>query len=119
MNLAHTNGHHLLVLMTREEAETISNALNELCNGFHLSDAEFQTRMGADRPFVEALLGSMHQFLDAQPREFDVVEAWVDGASVQAKCVSAYGDAVDMSSTEARRFAEKLVSKADAADFPS
>jgi hypothetical protein len=116
MNLVHSNGHHLLLHFTRAEAIGIANALNEVCNGVDIPDQEFQTRLGADREAVRSLLKAMHTCLDAKPAPFDTVCAWADGCSVQARCISAYGDPVDMSSDEARDFARALASAADQAD---
>jgi hypothetical protein len=36
-------------VLTHDELVIINNALNEVCNGLPLSDAEFQTRIGYAR----------------------------------------------------------------------
>ncbi len=36
-------------VLDREEAIGVHNAINEVCNGIHIEDAEFQTRLGISR----------------------------------------------------------------------
>ena len=42
--------------LSREELGSIGNALNEVCNGVHIHDAEFQTRLGVTRNELRTLL---------------------------------------------------------------
>ena len=116
MNLKHHNGHHFLAHLTRDELNGISNALNEVCNGVHIDDAEFETRLGQSREQLQGLLGEISQCLSSPPSDYEIKEAWADGCSVQARCISAYGDPADMSSEEAREFASRLIAAADEAD---
>ena len=37
------------ISFSQDELLVINNALNEICNGVHIDDPEFQTRMGVDR----------------------------------------------------------------------
>ena len=39
-----------------EELGLIGNALNEVCNGVHIDDFEFQTRLGSERGKLQQLL---------------------------------------------------------------
>ena len=41
---------------TRDELVIINNALNEVCNGMSLEDAEFQTRIGYSREAARKVL---------------------------------------------------------------
>jgi hypothetical protein len=116
MNLAHQNGHHFLIHTTRDDLIGISNALNEVCHGIHIPDSEFETRLGCSRADLKTLLDGVSSFLASTPSDIDSVATWSDGCSVQARCVSACGDPVDMSSAEARDFAGRLVAAADEAD---
>jgi len=117
MNLVHQNGHRFLVSASRAELVGIANALNEVCNGIDVAEPEFETRFGSTRERLRAILASVTSFLDAEPAPtFDTIAAWSDGCSVQARCVSPYGDPVDMSSGEARDFAQLLVNCAEQAD---
>ncbi|MBA4163341.1 MAG: hypothetical protein C0510_01710 [Erythrobacter sp.] len=45
-----------LKLLSRADLYVIKNALNEICNGVHLDEWDFETRMGVDRETVRALL---------------------------------------------------------------
>ncbi len=40
---------HLDLRVTTNEALLLTNALNEVCNGIHIDDREFSTRLGIDR----------------------------------------------------------------------
>jgi hypothetical protein len=44
------------VTLTREELLLVNNALNEICNGLHLEDVEFSTRLGASQTKALSLL---------------------------------------------------------------
>jgi hypothetical protein len=44
------------VELTDAELVTVNNALNEVCNGVHIGDAEFETRLGVTREEARALL---------------------------------------------------------------
>ncbi len=116
MNLIHQNGHHFLLHTSKDELVGISNALNEVCNGIDIADGEFHARLGLTCDETRDILAAVGSYLDAAPGDFDTVTAWADGCSVQVRCVSAYGDPVDMSSEEARELARLLLSCADKAD---
>lgn len=117
VNLVHQSGHRFLLSASRAELIGIANALSEVCNGVHIADAEFETRLGSSRERLRGILASVSSFLSAEPTATsEIVTAWSDGCSVQARCVEAYGDPVDMSSAEAREFARLLVTAADQAD---
>lgn len=116
MNLAHQNRHHFLVHLTRDELVVVSNALNEVCHGVDIDDAEFQARLSVSRPTLQALVTAIDGFLTTEPEAFETVTAEADGCSVQVRCVSAQGGAVDMSSVQARDFAGVLTRCADDAD---
>ena len=44
------------VELDRQEMALLQQALNEVCNGVHISDAEFTTRLGAGRAAARRLL---------------------------------------------------------------
>ena len=117
MNLVHQNGHRYLLSASRAELIGIANSLNEVCNGVNIEDPEFETRLGFSRERLRAVLASVNALLGDKPGEtFETVAAWADGCSVQARCMGAYGDPVDMSSGDAREFASLLIRCADKAD---
>jgi hypothetical protein len=49
--------------LTRADLLLINNALNEVCNGVHIEDAEFQTRLGASREEARKLLQRLQALL--------------------------------------------------------
>jgi len=44
------------VTLTKEEIRVIHQALNEVCNGIHLEDSEFETRMGTEKQTARQLM---------------------------------------------------------------
>ena len=109
MNVVLQTADRILVSFDADELVGISNALNEVCHGIGIDDPEFQTRLGVSRSFLEKLLhdlrpGERHPIQRAEHR----ASAWADGGSVQAICVTAFGDPVDMGTEEAQRFAQEL-----------
>ncbi len=42
--------------LSRDELEMLNNVLNEMCNGVHIEDWEFRTRIGWHRATVRKLL---------------------------------------------------------------
>ena len=52
---------------TDDELTMLNNCLNELCNGVHIEDWEFQTRVGWDRARVRSLLDKIHVALPDAP----------------------------------------------------
>ena len=99
-------GDRFLVSFSREELGGISNALNEVCNGVHIDDTEFQTRLGVTREFLQQALTAIGARLVTTPEPtYDCATAWADAASVQIRAISVFGDPVDMSVDQARDFA--------------
>ena len=49
MNLVRSTTKRLLISISPEDLLGASNALNEVCNGIDIDDAEFQTRLGRTR----------------------------------------------------------------------
>ena len=56
----------LTLTLTEDEAYILNNALNEVCNGIHIEDWEFQTRMGAEREEARALLDRVGQLIEGR-----------------------------------------------------
>lgn len=106
MNFILQTADRFLVSLPREELGGISNALNEVCNGVHIEEAEFQTRLGVTRSFLQQLLSTIDSHLVATPEATtECATVWADGASVQVRAISVFGDPVDMGTDEARAFA--------------
>ena len=109
MNVVLQATDRLLVSVTADELLGISNALNEICHGIHIDDAEFQSRLGVSRKFLASVLGRLATGADSTITRTDSrIAAWSDGASVQSICITASGDPVDMNTAEATAFVEQL-----------
>ncbi|MFG2075406.1 hypothetical protein [Nonomuraea maritima] len=52
-----------------DDALAISNALNEVCNGIHLDDWDFQTRMGVDRDHARTVLRGINDSIAAMKEQ--------------------------------------------------
>ena len=46
-----------------DELAVLNNAINEVCHGIHMDDAEFEIRMGVSRHEARALLDQIRQAL--------------------------------------------------------
>ena len=49
--------------LPRADLFIINNALNEICNGVHLDEWDFETRMGVEREEARALLARVNAHL--------------------------------------------------------
>ena len=49
--------------VTSDELMMLNNALNEICNGVHIPEDAFQTRLGFERSDLLALLAQISQLL--------------------------------------------------------
>jgi hypothetical protein len=47
---------------------------------------------------------------------YELVDAWADGASVQVRAITVHADPVDMGTEEARDYARRILDAANAAD---
>lgn len=52
------------ISLTEDELLILNQALNEIANGVHISDAEFQTRVGYTRAEVRDLLSKVSELLN-------------------------------------------------------
>jgi hypothetical protein len=110
MNLVYTAGDRLLLSIPREQLIGLTNALNEVCNGVHIDDAEFPTRLGQSRDSLRETLRAALTALEAPiAGSTELVSVWRDGASVQVRAISAFGDPVDMGEDEAEAFAAQIL----------
>ena len=57
------NGEGAEVGLTRDELIMLNNAMNEVCNGVHIDDDEFQTRLAFERNEIRALLEQVSEVL--------------------------------------------------------
>ena len=111
MHLVLKSGERSLVSLSNDELLGIVNALNEVCNGVGIPDAAFSTRIGVDRAFLQDL---QRQLL-AQPPEqllrYELVSVWAEPtSSVMVRTVTAFGDPVEMNSSEASLLVSQLQS---------
>jgi hypothetical protein len=66
----HSAGDSQLLRLTGAELLWLNNALNEVCNGVDIDDAEFATRLGGSREELRRLLLRLHAMLQCgQPRD--------------------------------------------------
>ncbi|MFC1429481.1 hypothetical protein ACEZDB_02260 [Streptacidiphilus sp. N1-3] len=65
MDVIEASAGELTIRLSRDEATIINNALNELCNGFNISDTELETRIGTSRADIRALLSEVNAAIPA------------------------------------------------------
>ncbi|MEV0582656.1 hypothetical protein [Nonomuraea sp. NPDC050310] len=54
----------ITVDLSPDDALAINNALNEVCNGIHLDEWDFHTRMGVERDHARAVLRVINDSLN-------------------------------------------------------
>jgi len=59
MKVTATAGDKFDIQLTKEELGLIGNAINEVCNGVHIPDWEFQSPLGHTKDEARALLGQI------------------------------------------------------------
>ncbi len=100
----------MLLSVSTEELSGLCSALNEVCHAIDIEDFEFETRLGASRAFLAELLVQLKVGpQNLEQKNLERVSAWADGGSVQAICVTAFGDPVDMNVHEAQSLVDQLV----------
>ena len=50
-----------------DELLMLNNALNEICNGVHIHEEAFQTRLGFERNELRSLLAQINELLSQNP----------------------------------------------------
>jgi hypothetical protein len=108
MNLVLRSSDCALLSITAEELVTLSNALNEVCNGIHIDDRDFQTRVGVDRGVAIEMLRRIGLAINAPVSDGEIAQTWSDSGTVMVKAITAFGDPVELSEPESRDFAESL-----------
>ena len=107
----------ILLSLGPDELVGICNALNEVCHGVDIEGSEFHTRLGVCASELEELHNKLRAGAgNAALRSDSRIDVWADGASIQAICVTASGDPVDLSTHEARAFQTRLSDAITAAD---
>jgi hypothetical protein len=66
MEITNSTADAMTIQVTRGEAITLNNALNEVCNGINWSDSEFSIRMGLPREEAKELLRTINDALRPQ-----------------------------------------------------
>lgn len=106
-----------LVSLTAEELLLITHGLGQATDQRDLGDAEFRRRFGGERAKVAALHGALLESSPERRQEIETAEVWAEpGRSVMLKAISVDGDPVELSTDEAREFAERLRAAIEASD---
>ncbi|WP_204056854.1 hypothetical protein [Microbispora corallina] len=64
MEIIRATSDAITVSLEPDDAVAINNALNEICNGVHLDEWDFQTRMGVDREQARKVLHAIGAAID-------------------------------------------------------
>ena len=108
MNKVLETANRTLLSLSNEELVAIGSATNEVCNGLHIEDWEFHTRLGVTREFLRNLLGAMNLESHPSRRVSELLGAWEDQGGVMVRAVDVYGDPLELGENEAQAFAERL-----------
>ncbi len=67
MEVIDTTPESSVIRLSNDEISMLNNALNEVCNGVHISEAAFGTRLGATKSEMRGLLNEIHRLLVSHP----------------------------------------------------
>lgn len=56
-----STGDTVSLTLTNEEIRIIHQALNEVCNGIHFDDGEFETRLGTNKETARSLVADLRR----------------------------------------------------------
>lgn len=115
MNLLLKTDERALLSLSNAELLGLVNALNEVCNGLHIAESEFESRLGTPRQSLKALHAALLQQSEAAASAYEIVQVFPEPASVMVRAISVYGDPVELSTAEAQKLANDLVQAIDAA----
>jgi hypothetical protein len=102
MNIIHRTREAALISVTSAELEAIEQAL----------------ATSTSSTAAQECLARLRKDLGSRPvlAEHDILNVRADGAAVLVRAISVYSDPVDMSSEEARAFAQRILDCANEAD---
>jgi hypothetical protein len=108
MNIVSKSADRVLISISTADLLAISNALNEICNGVHIADTEFQTRLGVSRAQALSTLSRVLAAHDAPETDMEVCTAWEDHGGVMVKAITVHGDPAELGEAEAREFIQTV-----------
>ena len=92
-----------LLSLSREELTALANCANEMLHNSTLDERDCATRIGIDQKRLNSLHHDLLAALDSEKMpDAEIFEAWLDGASIQIRAISAFGDPADLSFDEVR-----------------
>jgi hypothetical protein len=94
MNVIRRTHDRVLLSLTAAEFETVEHVLARVTSSAATEECLAQVR---------SRLGEVPISNDSE-----VLDAWADGASVQVRAITVYGDPVEMGTGEAQAFAERI-----------
>ncbi|WP_405396234.1 hypothetical protein [Microbispora hainanensis] len=69
MEIIRATADAITISLGPDDALAVNNALNEICNGVHLDEWDFQTRMGVDREHARKVLQTMGAAISAMKEQ--------------------------------------------------
>ena len=92
-----------LVSLSSEELTALANCANEVLHDSTIDDCNCATRLGIDHKNLKSLHRDLIAAIDSEKSpDAEIFEAWRDGASIQIRAISAFGDPADLSYDEVR-----------------
>jgi len=71
MKLLSYNGSIYNLNLTKDELIVAIGAMNEVCNGIHIDDWDFETRLGVSKSDARVFLKELHRILSCQSGDHD------------------------------------------------
>ena len=106
----------LLVSLSSEELTALANCANEVLHNSTVDKHDCSTRLGIDHEKLKSLHGALIAAADSQKAPAaEIFEAWRDGASIQIRAISAFGDPADLSFDEVRDKIQPLLDEEERA----
>jgi hypothetical protein len=87
-----------LVSLSSEELTALANCANEVLHNSTVDEHDCATRVGIDHEKLRSLHRDLITAIDSEKApDTEVFDAWHDGASIQIRAISVFGDPADLS----------------------
>ena len=94
----------LLISLSRDDLTALVNCANEVLSNSTVDEHDCHTRIGIDHPKLKNLLSDLITAVDSDVAQAaEIFDAWRDGASIQIRASSAFGDPADLGFDEVRK----------------
>jgi hypothetical protein len=105
-----------LVSLSDEELVALANCANEVLHNSNVDEHDCATRIGIAHEKLKSLHRALVTAVDSRKSPVtETFEAWRDGASIQIRAISVFGDAADLNFDEVRDKIQPLLDEEEKA----